>query len=320
VPDAPPASDPRHRLGRRAEALARDHLTAAGLVVVAHNWRCRHGEIDLVATAPVFCEVKARRSDAYGTPAAAVTARKQARLRALAAAWLAAADHPPSRVRFDVVTVTWPEAVQPYWSTSKGRSDRDWVREGPFAVDNVQGAVPVGRASRAPWPARPPRWPPAGQPAAGRHPRPRSPSRPAPQHLLWRALPAHRQTPWPATRPGRGRQLGPDHHLAPAGRPHARSCDLGADFYQSHSSRQRQERNLIRQLQQLTGKTVTLTPDPPPRPHRRSQPDSTRPRTAPMRPGSADAPPGAAACHSPSISSQPRQLTPIEFENTSTVA
>jgi putative endonuclease len=111
VPDAPPASDPRHRLGRRAEALARDHLTAAGLMVVAHNWRCRHGEIDLVATAPgvvVFCEVKARRSDAYGTPAAAVTARKQARLRALAAAWLAAADHPPTRVRFDVVTVTWP--------------------------------------------------------------------------------------------------------------------------------------------------------------------------------------------------------------------
>jgi putative endonuclease len=118
---------PRHRLGRRAEALARDHLTAAGLMVVAHNWRCRHGEIDLVATAPglvVFCEVKARRSDAYGTPAAAVTARKQARLRALAAAWLAAADHPPSRVRFDVVTVTWPKgsvsAPPSRWPRSRG--------------------------------------------------------------------------------------------------------------------------------------------------------------------------------------------------------
>src|SRR6266545_1304831 len=108
--------DPRHELGRRAEALACDRLAAAGLVMVARNWRCRHGEIDLVATAPglvVFCEVKARRSSAYGTPAAAVTARKQTRLRALAAAWLATTAHPPSRVRFDVIAVTWPQGSVP---------------------------------------------------------------------------------------------------------------------------------------------------------------------------------------------------------------
>jgi len=111
-----PAGDPRHELGRRAEALAYDRLAAAGLEVVARNWRCRHGEIDLVARAPglvVFCEVKARRSSAYGTPAAAVTWRKQARLRALAAAWLAATDHPPGRARFDVITVAWPRGSVP---------------------------------------------------------------------------------------------------------------------------------------------------------------------------------------------------------------
>ena len=111
-----PARDPRHELGRRAEALAYDRLTTADLEVVARNWRCRHGEIDLVATAPglvVFCEVKARRSSAYGTPAAAVTRRKQARLRALAAAWLAATGHPPSRIRFDVITVAWPRGGSP---------------------------------------------------------------------------------------------------------------------------------------------------------------------------------------------------------------
>jgi putative endonuclease len=111
MPNPAPAQDPRHQLGRRAEALACEWLNAGNLAVVARNWRCRHGEIDLIATAPglvVFCEVKARRSDAYGTPAAAVTARKQARLRALAAAWLAATGHPPTRVRFDVVSVTWP--------------------------------------------------------------------------------------------------------------------------------------------------------------------------------------------------------------------
>jgi transposase len=44
--------------------------------------------------------------------------------------------------------------------------------------------------------------------------------------------------------------------------PQARYCDLGPDFYQSRSNRHRQEHNLIRQLQQLTGKTVTLTPRP----------------------------------------------------------
>ena len=44
--------------------------------------------------------------------------------------------------------------------------------------------------------------------------------------------------------------------------PQACYCDLGPDFYQSHSNRHRQEHNLIRQLQQLTGKTVTLTPRP----------------------------------------------------------
>jgi putative endonuclease len=111
-----PARDPRHELGRRAEALARDRLAAADLLVVARNWRCRHGEIDLVATAPglvVFCEVKARRSSAYGTPAAAVTPRKQARVRALAAAWLASTAHPPSCVRFDVIAVTWPRGRPP---------------------------------------------------------------------------------------------------------------------------------------------------------------------------------------------------------------
>ena len=116
MPHAPPGPDPRRQLGRLAEALAGDHLTASGLDVVARNWRCRHGEIDLIAAAPGlvgFCEVKARRSDAYGTAAAAVTARKQARLRLLAAAWLAATTHPPSRVRFDVITVTWPRGESP---------------------------------------------------------------------------------------------------------------------------------------------------------------------------------------------------------------
>jgi putative endonuclease len=91
-------------------------LTEAGLSVVARNWRSRLGEIDVVAAGPdllVFCEVKTRRGDAYGTAAAAVTPAKQARLRRLAAAYLASVDHGPCRVRFDVVTVRWPRGAAP---------------------------------------------------------------------------------------------------------------------------------------------------------------------------------------------------------------
>ena len=113
----------RGELGRCGETLACARLTAAGLRIVARNWRCRTGEIDVVAEAPgllVFCEVKARRGDGYGTPAAAVDARKQARLRSLAAAYLRATPHRPFRVRFDVVTVVWPRHGQPQVEHLKG--------------------------------------------------------------------------------------------------------------------------------------------------------------------------------------------------------
>lgn len=81
--------------------------------MVARNWRCADGEIDLVVTLDalvVFVEVKARASDRFGSPALAVDHRKQRRLRRLAALWLAdqAAAHggPARPVRFDVVAVT----------------------------------------------------------------------------------------------------------------------------------------------------------------------------------------------------------------------
>lgn len=88
-----------------AAAWYQDH----GYTVVARNWRCRTGEIDLIARRDrvmVFCEVKTRSSAAFGTPAEAVTATKQARVRRLAARWLAeqAGGH-GGRIRFDVAAV-----------------------------------------------------------------------------------------------------------------------------------------------------------------------------------------------------------------------
>src|SRR6266702_1457767 len=109
-------SDRRGQLGRRGEELACERLTALGLRIVARNWRCRSGEIDVVAAGAdllVFCEVKTRRGHGYGTPAEAVTPAKRARLRQLAAAYLAAGEHPPCNVRFDVVAVHWARGRAP---------------------------------------------------------------------------------------------------------------------------------------------------------------------------------------------------------------
>ncbi len=77
-------------------------------MVVDRNWRCREGEIDLVLTRArllVFCEVKTRSSNAYGSPAAAVTLAKQMRLRKLGMRWIDAHQMRPSAIRFDVACV-----------------------------------------------------------------------------------------------------------------------------------------------------------------------------------------------------------------------
>ncbi|MGY2085622.1 YraN family protein [Blastococcus sp. SYSU DS0539] len=100
----PPPAD----LGARGERIAVAYLTDSGLRVLDRNWRCREGELDVVARdrdALVFCEVKTRRGTGYGHPVEAVTPAKQRRLRVLAQRWLAAHDEHAPEVRFDVVGV-----------------------------------------------------------------------------------------------------------------------------------------------------------------------------------------------------------------------
>jgi putative endonuclease len=98
------------RFGRRGEALAAEWYLAQGYDVLARNWRCALGELDLVlsrGSVVVICEVKARTSDRFGTPAEAVTSAKQARLRRLAATWVVeAAPRRPVALRFDVAAVS----------------------------------------------------------------------------------------------------------------------------------------------------------------------------------------------------------------------
>ena len=97
-------------LGRYGEQLAAEHLTAAGMTVLARNWRCAQGELDLVLRdadgTVVFCEVKTRSGTGYGEPSEAVGHRKASTLRILAGLWLA--EHRPAGaadLRFDVVSI-----------------------------------------------------------------------------------------------------------------------------------------------------------------------------------------------------------------------
>ena len=100
----------RAQLGALGEQLAVDHLTESGLAILARNWRCRYGELDVIAAdisarVVVFVEVKTRTTDLFGGVAEAVTPQKLRRLRRLAGLWLAGQDTSWAQVRIDVVGV-----------------------------------------------------------------------------------------------------------------------------------------------------------------------------------------------------------------------
>ena len=98
--------------GKWAEDLAARWYENHGYQIVARNWRCSRGELDVVAMIGeqlVVCEVKARASVAFGTPAEAITATKQLRIRRATAKLLAELRSNRSltirQVRFDVACV-----------------------------------------------------------------------------------------------------------------------------------------------------------------------------------------------------------------------
>ena len=103
-------------IGRYGEDVAARHLTDSGLTIIERNWRCRQGELDIIAVDDgvlVFCEVKTRSSTRFGVPSEAVVGAKAERVRTLALAWLAARRADGERdfwpdLRFDVVSVLRP--------------------------------------------------------------------------------------------------------------------------------------------------------------------------------------------------------------------
>jgi putative endonuclease len=100
----------RRALGAFGEAAARSHLLRAGYRILASNWRCPIGEIDLVAQLGgqlVFVEVRTRRADGPVAPEESLSPAKRRRLAALAFAYLegAAPPEPPPPFRIDLIAV-----------------------------------------------------------------------------------------------------------------------------------------------------------------------------------------------------------------------
>lgn len=98
----------RAQIGSRGEDLAAEYLSGDGFTILDRNWRCRYGELDIIAAEGevlVFVEVKTRTGRAFGTPAEAVTQTKLRRLRRLAGIWLAAQGGSWPAVRIDVIEI-----------------------------------------------------------------------------------------------------------------------------------------------------------------------------------------------------------------------
>jgi putative endonuclease len=112
-------------LGRHGEQLAASFLAEAGLKLLGQNWRCREGEIDIIALdgrTLVICEVKTRSGTGFGTPLEAITRQKARRLRRLAVAWAAQSGSFYAEIRIDVVGVLA-------------------ARSGEFSIEHVRGVA-----------------------------------------------------------------------------------------------------------------------------------------------------------------------------------
>lgn len=128
-----PVTGPRHRtpghnqsLGSLGEDIAAEFLASKGLRLIARNWRCRYGELDLLmgdGTAFVGVEVKTRSGTGFGTPLEAITTRKAARLRRLLLEWSSETGNRGAVLRVDAVGITMcPKGAPPLIDHLRGIS------------------------------------------------------------------------------------------------------------------------------------------------------------------------------------------------------
>lgn len=113
---------PKDQLGLDGEAAASAHLERQGMRIIDRRWRCRYGELDIVARegrTTVFVEVKTRRGLAYGHPFESITPTKVRRLRDLVGLWMRAHEV-RGPIRLDAVAILAP-------------------RSGPWRIEHLRG-------------------------------------------------------------------------------------------------------------------------------------------------------------------------------------
>ena len=114
------ASESKKQLGVRGEDLACAELERQGMRILERNWRCRLGEIDIIAADAdatgltlVFCEVKCRSGLGFGHPLEAITYTKMRTLRQLAALWMREHRMKASSIRLDAIGVVLVPGQEP---------------------------------------------------------------------------------------------------------------------------------------------------------------------------------------------------------------
>jgi putative endonuclease len=117
----------RQELGARGEDLAVAELQHQGMQIIERNWRCRIGEIDIIAAEKVggrrtlvFCEVKCRSGLGFGSPLESITYAKLRRLRQLTAQWLADRGVDTDAIRIDAVGVVMIPGSAPQLTHVRG--------------------------------------------------------------------------------------------------------------------------------------------------------------------------------------------------------
>jgi putative endonuclease len=120
-------ANPRHELGRRAEAATARWLTAAGWQVLDRRWRTPSGELDLVCRDPAGClvavEVKLRQTGRSGASLDALDRRRLGRLRVALATYARASARPWAALRIDLVSV---EPAGDGWRLRRHAGIGDW--------------------------------------------------------------------------------------------------------------------------------------------------------------------------------------------------
>lgn len=106
----PPPSNGNKGTGELGEEIAANFLIARGFRILERNFRCKGGEVDIIARDPgdkslVFVEVKARRGLSYGVPQLAVTPFKQRQISKAALTWLSKNRLHDTNARFDVIAI-----------------------------------------------------------------------------------------------------------------------------------------------------------------------------------------------------------------------